>query len=188
MPAELFFEMLKTNNPRLLLVTSDYPDFIPIDLPPLRENIVLEYETLTKDNSYSAYKEDINETGRDLNYINRLKAIYQLMILGDDRMIDELEVLDFQIDKITPNEILRLKNLIELEQTKIEIYFLRHKEDNTDDDEKRDEFNFLAILTRLSNFFQRQIPRDIVVTEFVFLINDAKEISKSKKDGRSNKF
>lgn len=187
MPAEFFFEMLKTNDPRFLLITSDYPKFIPIDLPPLREKIVLEYESLTKDNSFSSYKEDINEAGRELNHINRLKSIYQLLILGNERMIDELKELDFYIDKITPNEILRVKSLIELEQTNLEIYFLRHKEDNTDDEET-EKFNFLAILTRLSNFFQRQIPRDIVVTEFVFLINDAKEISKSRKDGRANKF
>lgn len=187
MPAELFFQMLKGNDPRYLLITSDYPDFIPIDLPPLYEKIIHEYEKLTNDNSYSAQKEDINENGREANHINRLKAIYQLMILGDNKMIDELKELDIDIDSITPDSILRVKSLIELQLTNLEIYLLRHKLDNTDESAK-EKFNFLETLTRLSNFFKRQIPRDIVVTEFVTLMNEVKVINKSRKDGRTREF
>ena len=189
MPAELFFDMLKSNDLRLLLITSDYPDFIPVDLPPLREKLVLEYETISKDNSYSEHKEDINEAARDQNYINRLKSIYLLMIMGDENMINELEEIDIDIDNISPDSILRVANLIELEQTNLELYFLTHKEDNTDDKTKEEnKFEFLEVLTRLSNFFKREIPRDIVVTQFLFLMDDVKRINKVKKDGRTTEF
>jgi hypothetical protein len=176
---------MKSNDLRLLLITSDLPDFIPDDLPLLYENIIVEYEKLSNDNSYSAYKEELNENGREMNHINRLKAIYQLMLLGDNNMIDELSEIGINIDKITPESILRVKSFIELQQTNLEIYMLRHA---PDDAEKKEEFNFLTTLTRLSNFFQRQIPNDIVVTEFVTLMSECKKINKSRRDGRTNKL
>lgn len=176
--------MLKGNDSRYLLKTSNYPDFIPVDLPPLQESIIIEYEKISKDNSYSSQKEDINESGRDLNNINRLKAIYLLMLMGDEKSIDELYELDIIIDEITPNTILRVKSLIELEQTNLDIYLLRHKEDNTESE----EFNFLQILQRLNNLFQRTIPRDISINEFAYLMNDAEEIRKIRNSGRTTKF
>lgn len=177
--------MLKNYDPRFILETSDYPSFIPIDLPPLMEKLIKDYEKLTKDNSYSAYLEDTNETAREANYINRLKAIYLLMILGDQSMIKELEEFDIFIDEITPDQINRVKSLIELQETNLDIYLIRQKQDDTEDQK---EFNFLEVLTRLSNVFQRNIPREISVVEFVVLTRDAKMINKFRKHGRNNKF
>ena len=100
--------------------------------------------------------------------------------MGDETVIKEAEAIGFDFEKIDLDSIQAIKQEIELSKTNLDIYLM------VNSGEKKNEFDFLQELQRLSNFWGRNIPRSITIAEWVFLIRDTK--AKNKKHGEASRI
>lgn len=119
----------------------------------------------------------------EYNYIIKLRAIYNLMILGDQDSIKELELLGINIENISYDSIRRLKSMIDIEQTNIEVYLLRQK--RKEEFLSGEKFNFYKALQRYSNIFNRNIPVDITTINWIYIVKEAQELKKQYRNGRN---
>lgn len=182
----MFFKISETGDLRFLLITKNYPENVPDDLLGIWENIKKEWEHHSGNNETSSNVADLDETAREMNEINRLKAIYSLMRLGDVQMIKELEELGIYIENISPESLSKVWGMIQIQQTNLEIYVLRYNS-KTKLKDNGEKFNFLQALNQLSNFFGRTIPREITTTEWAYLMRDVAKIKAQKKNGTTRK-
>jgi len=172
---------MQEGDKRLLLITDNYPDFVPDDLDSIWESIRIKSEDISGDHTLSDYLLDIEETTSEQNRLTKLIAIYLLMQMSDDIALQELKELDIDIKDFSFNSLMKLKSIIDIEKTNLEIYILR----TYNDDKPKKEFNYLFLLQDLSNVFGRSIQRDISTTEFFHLLNSAKKLNnKYNKNGR----
>jgi hypothetical protein len=182
LPAELFFKISKTGDHRYLLITDKYPEFVPDDLQETWEAIISEYEKLSGDYSISDARHDVKEDGKDANEINQLILCHLMMRAGDTMALEYLKDHGIFYDKITIANIIDLRNKIRLKKTNLELY--QTLKLNRKEDQKQKEFHFLQALEQLSNLFQRNIPRDISTTQWIYLVKEARKRYKKRKNGK----
>ncbi len=159
------------------------PDFSPKYLIEIWEDIKKDYEKESKDNSVSEHLADLNEQASELNELTKLKAIYGLMRLGDELAIKELAEIGIVINAINADSIKLVWTEIQSLQTNIEIGMM--VEGQKIDKASKDEFNFYKSVQNLSNLFQRNIPINITLIEWIYLVESAKEFKKRYKNAKS---
>lgn len=177
LPAERFFKILESNDLRYLLKVKKLPEYTPADLEFIWENIIKEYERITKDNSFTNRLQDLLDDAREINSLIRLRALFSLMRMGEESILEDLKEYGFNFSVINPDNTNKVRNKILREITKLEVQFMRNKAEN----DSQEPFNFLKVLQQLSNVFHRNVDRNISLTEWIFLIREAKEYIKHGK-------
>ena len=128
-----------------------------------------------------------SKTIRDrwLGWLIALASLITLLLMmkaGDTLALEELKDFGIFYDKITIPNITKLRGIINLKKTNLELY--KVIQTSRKEDQKKKEFNFLQALQELSNLFQRNIPRDISTTEWIYLVKEAKKRYKKRKNGK----
>jgi hypothetical protein len=183
LPAKTFFKIIETKDRRYLLITKDYPDYEPPDLEALWNDIIKQYEKESGDNSNTSMVMDWNDTAQDLNDIVRLGAILLMMRMGDKAAIDELDEIGITIEDLSYESMRKVKSIIDLRQTNLEIYLMR--QESKQEEKENHKFNFYRAVQRFSNMFQRNVPTDISLIEWIYLVKEAEQLQKQYKNGKA---
>jgi len=100
-----------------------------------------------------------------------------LMKLGDEKALQILSDDGIEINEINSNTIEEVRNRILQEITRLEIQSISKKLE----EETSEKFNYLKTLVQLSNLFHRNLDRNMSLTEWNVLIDEAKHYMKHGK-------
>ncbi len=140
------------------------------------EGIIAEYEELTRENAYSNHMAISNDRQRKINRVIGIKAALMLFTINEQKGREALIFWNIKAGELTDEEVTRIRNIILLEQTRINI--------NIELDKKNDEkTNFFEHWSDLQAVLGYQLSHEKVsVTEWVGILNTIKK----RKRGRGN--
>lgn len=182
--AKKFFKALDTGDYRHILKTDNLPEYPVEKLAPIWDGLISEYDKLTGGYSFVTQLIDIRFNLIDHNKIMLMNACYNLMLLGQDNAVKYLQEQGINITGNTYNEQMRLRSMILMEQTKLNI---RAERDKSTPQTKKT--TFIESLVDLENALNgKNIDEDkITLAKWVANVNSANNKIKALKNGKSNK-
>lgn len=174
LPVRAFFRIFETGDLRHLLIDDMRLSKKNIDtLTKSWEGIISEYEELTKDSAYSSHMAISNDRMRKINRILGIKGALMLFSLNAEKGREALSFWKIKAGEPTEAEILRIRNTILSEQTRISI--------TIEKDPKDEKVNFFEYWANFQTAVGYQMSYDkISVAEWIGILKTI------RKRGRKN--
>lgn len=141
-----------------------------------------EYETLTGGLEYTTHLNKTNQKYAKINYLNILLGCYLLMKLGSTKSIEYLKKVGYDCNKITIENINKLRSRILSIKTRMEIEGILKKEMGIDDK----KITYEEIIIGIEMSLNRTIDKNMTVSEYVQLVKAINKRNESLKNGRKD--
>ncbi|MCK5607509.1 hypothetical protein KAR91_36840 [Candidatus Pacearchaeota archaeon] len=135
-----------------------------------------EYEKLTGSNDYFNLLKRTSSHYAKLNYLNVLKGCYLLMGIGRKDSLRYLKRVGIYYDKVSPENINKLRSKILAYRTRLEIENVIKKE------VKEKKLSFDEVISNLENALGRNIDENMTVSKYISLVNSVN--SRKVTDGK----
>lgn len=147
------------------------------------DELMQEYSEITGFDDYGQNLKTENHRNKKRNELNIIYGCYLLMRLGSDNSIELLKEVGIIYDKVSPENIKKLRSKILSIRTRMEIEGIIKKE--TSDNKKT---TFEEIMVGLEMALERAVDRNMTVADYVYTVKaiDKKAAQLKKLYGKQN--
>lgn len=134
---------------------------------------MIEYEKLTGSYDYSTHLKSVNAKYSKINYINILTGCYLIMRAGSAESLLLLKEIGIIYDKVTIENINKLRSKILAYKTRMEI------ESAIDKSIKEDKMSYEDIISNLEMALERNINENMSVAKYISIVRSINKKNES---------